>query len=210
MLSVSQGRNGDYSLVDAMTRGGDPILVEYRTATSVSAREAEKGCPTYGYLPGPSAERCILSANNSRFRSRKQRWYPTLHVFALVSGRNRHHRTRPLLARRCWSPAISRPLSWNDTRGASTDCATRCSRHCRYRGRRVSCSTDGCRRYWCTQRRCAQYCGFLRGSWPSWRFQVGRRYVVRWTQGLLILSALCKADSAYKCINKFSIFLYKI
>lgn len=145
--SISQERDGGYSLVDAMTRGGDPIFVEYRTATSVSAREAEEGRPTYGYLPGPPAERRILAANNPSFRSREQRRYPALHIFALGSGRDRHHRTRSLLARRCCSLAISRSLSYDDTRGASTDCATWRSHHSRYRGCRVSCSANGCRRY---------------------------------------------------------------
>lgn len=62
--NILRKRNGDYLLVDAMTRGGDPILVEHRTAAPVSAREAEKRRPTHGHLPGPSAERRVLAADD--------------------------------------------------------------------------------------------------------------------------------------------------
>lgn len=150
-----------------MTRGGDPILVEYRTAAPVSAREAEEGRPTYGHLPGPSAERRVLAADDPRFWSREQRRYPALHVLALVGGRDRHHRTRSFLARRRRSLAIGRSLRRDGTRDASTDCATRRGRHRRHRGRRISCSANGCRGHQCSRRRCAQHCGFLRGSRPS-------------------------------------------
>lgn len=88
------------SLVDAMARGGDPVLVEYRPAAPVSTREAEEGGPTYGHLPWPPAERGVLAADDPRFRPREQRRHSALHILALVRSRDRHHRTRRLLARR--------------------------------------------------------------------------------------------------------------
>lgn len=150
-----------------MTRGGDPILVENRAAAAVSAREAEEGRPTYGHLPGPSAERRVFAADDPRFRSWEQRRYSALHILALVGGRDRHHRTRSLLARRRRSLAIGQSLRRGGTSDASTDCTTRRSHHRHHRGRRVSCNANGCRGHQCSRRRCAQHCGFLRGSRPG-------------------------------------------
>lgn len=146
-----------------MTRGGDPILIEYRSAATVSTREAEEGSSSYGYLPGPPAERRIFAADYPRFRSREQRWYAALHAFALVSGRNRHYRTRRLLARRHLGGR--RSLRHDDARGtrATRACAAR-GRHRRRRGRRTGCTAGrGCQ---CGRRR-AHRCGFFRRPRPS-------------------------------------------
>src|SRR5436190_21715545 len=109
-----------------MTRGSNPILIKYRTAAPVSTREAEKGRSTYGYLPGPSAEWRVFTADDPRFRPWKQWWYPALHILALIGGCDRHHRTRSFLGR---SLAIDRSLRCNDIR-TRADCAIRRDRHC--------------------------------------------------------------------------------
>lgn len=126
----------DDSLVDAVARCGDPVLVEYRSAASVSAREAEEGRAAHRHLPGPAAERRVLAADDSRFRPREQRRHAALHVPARVGRRDRHHRTRPFLARRLEGARRRVRFSRDDARRARRRRAARGRRHRRHcRGR---------------------------------------------------------------------------
>lgn len=61
-------------LVNAMSSSGDPVFIDDCAAAAMRAGKAEKWCAPYRNLPRPSAERCILAANNTRFWSTNHRY----------------------------------------------------------------------------------------------------------------------------------------
>lgn len=82
-----------YSLIDTVSRGRDPVLVQHRAAASMGAREAEERGAPDGYLPRPSTERRVLASNDPGLGSWKQWRYPALHALALGCGGDGQHRS---------------------------------------------------------------------------------------------------------------------
>lgn len=68
-------------LIHTMTRCCDPIFVYNGATTPMCTRKPEEGCPPYAHLPWVSAEWCIFTANDARFRTPNRREATILFFF---------------------------------------------------------------------------------------------------------------------------------
>lgn len=165
-----------------MSGSGDPVLVKHRSSASVSTGESKERRAPNRYLPRPSTERRVLASNYPGLRSREQGRYPALHTLALGCRRHGQHRSsfrdRLGRGRRC-----RRVRFWS-------------GRGCRGgRGRSGAGGSGGRSGAGGGRRRRG---GFLRGSRPSRRLEVGRGDVMRCAKWFVELRVLRKEQEKKK------------